>query len=112
MVISVLLLEKLGYMLSEGVMLVWLMLGMFGWLILRRRISGRPAFSNQDRALLFNTSPAVVSLPKLCLRFFVAVFLFSSIGALEVLVFAPLGAAILSVALLFSCATVVNITLL
>jgi len=40
-----------------------------GFIMLRRKWSGRPAFSNEDRDLLFNTPPAAVSTPKLCLRF-------------------------------------------
>jgi hypothetical protein len=112
MVMSVLLLEKFGYMLWEGLMLLCLMLGTLGWLILRRKMSGRPAFSKHDRILLFNTPPVAVSVPQLCLRFLLAVFLFSCIGALEMSVLAPLGAAILSVSLLLSCAAVVNMTLL
>jgi hypothetical protein len=109
---SVLLLEKFGYMIWEVLMLACLVFGTLGWLALRRKMSGRPAFSKQDRALLFNTPPAPVSLPKLCLRFVLAVLLFSCIGAIEMSVFAPLGAAILSVSLLVSCAAVVNMTLL
>jgi hypothetical protein len=109
---SVLLLEKFGYMLWECLILVCLILGTLGWLTLRRRMTGRAAFSNQDRRLLFNTPPATLSVPKLCLRILIAVFLFSSIGALEMLIFAPLGAATVAVALLFSCAVVVKITLL
>ena len=109
---SVLFVEKFGYILWEGLMLVFLTLATLAWLGLRRKMSGRPAFSKQDRILLFNTPPAAVSAPKLCLRFLLAVFLFSCIGALEMFVFAPLGAAILSVSLLLSCAAVVNMTLL
>ena len=112
MVMSVLLLEKFGYMLWESLMLVYLIVGTLGWLTFRRRMTGRPAFSNQDRALLFNTRPATVSVPKLCLRLVAAVFLFSGVGALEMFAFAPLGAAIVSVAMLFSCAAVVNMILL
>jgi hypothetical protein len=107
-----LLLEKLGYMLGEGFVLVCIITGSLGFVALRRRLSGRPAFSNEDRNLLFNTPPAAVSTPRLCLRFGLAVFLFCCIGAFEVLVFAPLGAATLSVFLMLSCAGIVNITLL
>lgn len=109
---SVLLLEKLGYMLGEGLVLLCIITGSLGFIMLRRKMSGRPAFSNEDRTLLFNTPPAAVSTPKLCLRFGLAVVLFCCIGVLEALVFAPFGAAIVSVSLLLSCAGIVNITLL
>jgi hypothetical protein len=106
-----LLLEKLRYMLWEGLVLACVVTGSLGFVTLRRKMSGRPAFSSADRTLLFNTPPAAVSTPKLCLRFGLAVILFCCIGMLEVLVFAPFGAAILSVSLLLSCAAIVHITL-
>ncbi|MGE5305394.1 MAG: hypothetical protein ACM3TN_18955 [Alphaproteobacteria bacterium] len=109
---SLLLLAKLGYMLWEGLVLVCIITGSLGFVALRRKLTGRPAFSNEDRALFFSTPPAAVSIPKLCLRFVLAVFLFCGIGALEWLVLAPFGAAILSVSLLLSCAGIVNIILL
>lgn len=109
---SLLLLAKLGYMLWEGLVLVCIITGSLGFVALRRTLSGRPVFSNEDRTLLFNTPPAAVSIPRLCLRFGLAVFLFCGIGAFEILVFAPFGGAILSVSLLLSCAGIVNITLL
>jgi hypothetical protein len=112
MVMSPLLLEKLGYVLWEGLVLLCVITGSLGFVMLRRKWSGRPAFSKKDRDLLFNTPPAAVNPPKLCLRFAMAVFLFCCIGALDMFVFAPLGAAILSLSLLLSCAGIVNITLL
>jgi hypothetical protein len=112
MIMPGVLLEKFGYMLWEGLMLVCLVLASLAWLTLRRKMSGRPAFSNRDRALLFSTPPAAASLPRLCLRFVLAVILFSCIGAVEICLFAQLGAAILSVTLLLSCAGIVNMTLL
>jgi hypothetical protein len=105
-------LEQLGYFLWEGLVLVCVVVGSLAFVTLRRKMSGRPALINQDWKLLFNNPPATLSKPKLCLRFALAVFLFSCIGVLEVLVFAQLGAAILSVSLLVSCAGIVNIILL
>jgi hypothetical protein len=80
--------------------------------MLGRKMSGRPAVSNRDRALLFNTPPAAASTARLCLRFAAAVCLFALIGALEMFALAPFGAAILSVCLLLSCAAIVNFTVL
>jgi hypothetical protein len=109
---SILVLEKMGYVLWEGLVLTCVLFGSVGFVVLRRKMSGRPAFTNQDRNLLFNTPVAAESTPKFYLRFGLAVFLFCCIGVLEILFFAPLGAAILSVSLLLSCAGIVNMTLL
>ena len=109
---SIFFFAKLGYILWEALMLALLVAASLGWLMLRRKMTGRPAFSNRDRALLFNTPPAAASTPRLCLRFAVAVCLFAPIGALEMFALAPYGAAILSVSLLFSCAAIVNFTVL
>jgi len=109
---SIFFLAKLGYILWEALMLVLLAVASLGWLALRRKMSGRPAFSKPDRALLFNTPPAAGSVPPLCLRFAAAVCLFAPIGAFEMFALAPFGAAILSVCLLLSCAAIVNFTIL
>jgi hypothetical protein len=105
-------LEQMGYVLWEGLVLVCVLAGSLAFVVLRRKMSGRPALINQDWKSLFKKPPATVSKPRLCLRFALAVFLFSCIGVLELLVFAQLGAAILSVSLLVSCAGIVNIILL
>ena len=109
---SLLLWEKFGYMLWEGLVLVCVIAAALGLIVLRRKLSGRPAFSNQDKILLFNTRPAAPSLLQLCFRFSLAILLFSCIGLVEILAFAPFGAAILSVSLLFSCAGIVTVTVL
>ena len=109
---SLLLLEKLGYLLWEGLVFVCVITGALGLVMLRRKLGGRPVFSNADWNLLFNTPPAAVSIPKLCLRFGLAVVLFCGIGAFEVLVLEQFGAAILSASLLLSCAGIINITFL
>ena len=109
---SPLLLEKLGYVLWEGLVYLCVIAGSLGFVMLRRRLSGRRAFSGEDRTLLFNTSPAAVSAPTLFLRFAMAVVLFCCIGEVEILVFAPLGPAIVSLFLLLSCAGIVNMILL
>ena len=105
-------LEQMGYVLWEGLVLVCMVVGSLAFVMLRRNMSGRPTLRNQYWKLLFNNPLATVSKPKLCLRFALAVLLFSCIGVFEVLVFAQLGAAILSISLLVSCAGIVNIILL
>ncbi len=105
-------LAQMGYVLWEGLVLASIVVGSVAFVVLRRKISGRPAFLKQDWKSLFNTSPAPAPKPKFCLRFTLAVFLFSCIGVFEAFAFAELGAAILSISLLVSCATIVNIILL
>lgn len=105
-------LEQMGYILWEGLVLVCVVAGSLAVVMLRRKMSGRPALTSHDWKALFNAPTTTASLPKFYLRFAVAVLLFFCIGVLEVLVFAQLGAAILSVSLLVSCAGIVNIILL
>ena len=105
-------LEQMGYVLWEGLVLVCMVVGSLAFVMLRRKMSGRPALTSHDWKALFNAPATTPSMPKFCLRFALAVCLFFCIGVLEVLVFAQLGAAILSVSLLVSCAGVVNIILL
>ncbi len=104
--------EQIGYLLWEGSVLACVVVGTLAFVVLRRRINGKRRPLKQDWKSLFNTSPAPVSKPRFCLRFVLAVFLFSGIGFFEVIAFAHLGAAILSVSLLVSCAGIVNTLLL
>lgn len=103
-------LEQMGYFLWEGLLLLWVFVGSLAFVIVRRRINGRARGIKQDWKSLFSGSAR--SRPQSCLRLALAVFLFSGIGLLEVFAFAQLGAALLSVALIVSCAGIVNIILL
>ena len=105
-------LDQMGYVLWEGLVFVCVVAGGLALVMLRRKMRGRPALTSHDWKALFNAPATTASMPKFCLRFAAAVFLFSCIGMLEILVFAHLGAAILSVSLLVSCAGVVNTILL
>jgi preprotein translocase subunit SecG len=105
-------LEQFGYVLWEGFVLVCVVVVSLALVMLRRKMRGRPALTSHDWKALFKARGTTESMPKFCLRFAVAVFLFSCLGLLEVFVFAQLGAAILSVSLLVSCAGIVNIILL
>lgn len=105
-------LEQIGYVLWEGLVLASIFAGTLAFVVLRRKINGKRRLIKQDWKSLFNNSPAPVSKPRFCLRFVLAVFLFSCIGFFEFIAFAQLGAAILSVSLLVSCAGIVNTMLL
>jgi hypothetical protein len=104
-------LEQMGYLLWEGLLLLCIFAVSLTFVILRRKISGKDRGIKQDWKSLFNGSSAP-SKPQLCLRLALAVLLFSCIGTLEVLAIAQLGAALLSVSLIVSCAGIVNIILL
>ncbi len=104
--------EQMGYLLWEGLVLSCVVLGTLAFVIFRRKLNGKPALIREDWKLLFNSSSARQSKPRFRLRFVLAVFLFSCIGVFEVLAFAQLGAAILSVSLVVSCAGIVNTILL
>jgi hypothetical protein len=104
-------LEQMGYLLWEGLLLLCVFAGSLAFIIVRRKMNGKARGIKQDWKSLFNGSSAR-SKPQLCLRLALAVFLFSCIGVLEVFAFAHLGAALLSVSLIVSCAGIVNIILL
>jgi hypothetical protein len=104
-------LEQMGYLLWEGLLLLCVFVGSLAFVIVRRKINGRARGLKQDWKSLFNGSPAR-SKPQSCLRLALAVLLFSCIGVVEVLAFAQLGAALLSVSLIVSCAGIVNRILL
>jgi hypothetical protein len=104
-------LEEMGYLLWEGMMLITIILGTLGFVAIRRKINGRPAFSAQDRKLLFNT-PVGRPAMHVCFRFALAMLLFTATALFEIPLFASFGAAILFVSLLVSCAGIINFTLL
>lgn len=105
-------LSQMGDVLWEGLVFACVVAVSLALVMLRRKMNGRPALTSHDWKALFKAAAPPASLPKFCLRFAAAVFLFSCIGMLEILVFAHLGAAVLSVSLLVSCAGIVNVILL
>jgi hypothetical protein len=104
--------ELIGYILSEIVMLLFVILVALGLIVLRRKNNGQPAFTDHDRRLLFHWPARGALTPKLCFKFGIASLLFSFVGVLEILLFAPFGAAILSGTLLMTSAGIVNLTIL
>ncbi len=104
--------EQTGYLLWEGLVLLCMVMGTLAFVRFRRKLNGKPTLIKEDLKLLFNSSSTPRCKPRFCLRFILTVFLFSCIGVFEVLAFAQLGAAILSVSLVVSCAGIVNTILL
>jgi hypothetical protein len=103
--------DKIGFILWEVTMLLVVISAGIGVLVLRRKASGRPAFSHRDRQLFFGQSQAKKAPHKLLAKFTMAVLLCLSTALLEFLILAPLGAGMLTVVLLLTSLGIVNKTL-
>jgi hypothetical protein len=101
-------LEKTGFVLWEGITLLMVIFGGIGMVALRRRASGRPAFTYEDRQLFFGRSRMRLPTPRLLFNFGVAIVLCFFSALLEVLILAPLGAGLLTVVLLLTSLGIVN----
>jgi hypothetical protein len=99
--------EKFGYVLWEGIILPIVIFGGIGLLVLRRKSRGKPAFTNQDYELFFGASKIKMSKPKEVLTLGLAVILCLIIGGLEFIVLAPLGATLLTSALVLTSLAIV-----
>ena len=94
--------ENSGYWLWEGMaFLTQIFIGL-GLLVLRRKASGRPAFTDADRKLFFGPSRLRWSAARFWINFSAAVFLCCFIGLLEHLILARFGASILATAQLLT----------
>ena len=90
--------ERIGYFLWEGVTFLTILLVGTGLLVLRRKVRGRPAFTNYDRQLFFGPPPVTVSKPRFYINFGIAVFLCYLVVFLEYQLLARFGASILATA--------------
>ena len=90
--------ERIGYFLWEGVTFLTILSVGTGLLVLRRKASGRPAFTNDDRQLFFGPPDVTVSKPRFYINFGIAVFLCYLVGSLEYQILARFGASILATA--------------
>jgi hypothetical protein len=100
--------ENIGYWLWEGIAFVMQLSVAMGLLVLRRKASGRPAFTDEDRRLFFSPSQLTVSMPKFWINFTMAVFLTYPIGLLEHMFLAPLGASFFATAHLLTLFAIVK----
>jgi hypothetical protein len=100
--------DKIGFVLWEAITLLIVIFGGIGLTVLRRRARGRPGFTNQDRQLFFGDSIARMSKLRVVLNFGLAVVLCFVIGFFEIMIFAPLGAGLLTAILLLTCLGIVN----
>jgi hypothetical protein len=100
--------EKIGFVLWEGITLLVVILSGLGLLVLRRKFSGKPAFTNEDWQLFFGHSKIRLSSSTLLLNFGITVFLCLFIAILETRIFEPLGAGPLTVLLLLTSLGIVK----
>lgn len=77
-------------------------------LVVRRKASGSPAFSDRDRQLFFGRAEVRVSKPRLCINFGIAVLLCYFASFLEYLFLARFGASILAAAQLLTLLAIVK----
>lgn len=102
------LLDKLGYMISEIPPLLFLVWFAIRFTQFRRRQRNQPIFSDADRLLLFGSSKRRPAGPMFYLKLALAVAAVAALGLLEILVLAPLGAAILTGVVLLTSTTIVR----
>jgi hypothetical protein len=94
--------EQIGYFLWEVITFSTILFTGIGLLVLRRKASGRPAFTDHDRQLFFGHPEVKVSRPRFYVNFSIAVFLCYLAGSLESLILARFGASILAAAQLIT----------
>jgi hypothetical protein len=75
--------EHLGHLLWELITFSTILFAGVGLLVLRRRASGKPAFTERDRRLFFGRPEIKLSKPRFYLNFGIAVFLCYSAGRLS-----------------------------
>gem|GEM_PF-766228 len=100
--------EHLGHLLWELITFSTILFAGLGLLILRRRATGKPAFTERDRRLFFSRPEMKLSKPRFYLNFGIAVFLCYSAGFLEYLLLACFGAGILATAQLLTFLSIVK----
>ena len=100
--------EHLGHLLWELITFSTILFASVGLLILRRSVSGKPAFTERDRRLFFGRPEIKLSEPKFYLNFGIAVFLCYWAGFLEYLLLARFGAGILATAQLLTFLSIVK----
>ena len=102
------LMDKLGYTLSEIPLLIFIV-----WFAVRffqfcRRKNHQPSYSETDRELLFGKPRQRSAKTEVCLRLELAIVAVATVGVLELLVLAPLGAAIVTTSLVLTSTAIVH----
>ena len=102
------LMDKLGYLLSEIPLLIFIVWFAVRFFQYRRRKDHRPSYSETDRELLFGTPRQRPAKTEIYLRLALAIGAVTMIGVLEFLVLAPLGAAIVTTSLVLTSTAIVH----
>lgn len=106
------LMERLGYFISEApilILMIWSSVQIVRW---RRARQNRVAFNQHDRNLLFHSGSKRPNTLRFCARFLLAVVAVTMLAFVQLVVLAPLGAAIITGALVLTSAAVVYRVLL
>ena len=106
------LMERLGYFISEApilIFMIWSSVQIVRW---RRARQNRAAFNQHDRNLLFHAGSKRPNTLRFCARFLLAVAAVTMLAFVQLVVLAPLGAAIITGALVLTSAAVVYRVLL
>jgi hypothetical protein len=106
------LMEKLGYLLSELpvlALMIWVAVKIVYW---RRGRENRPRFNEGDRRMLFQAAQYGPDHWQFYPRFVLAVLAVSILGFLQTVVLAPLGAAIVTGAFVLTSTAIVHGVLL
>jgi len=103
--------ELSGYFLWEGFTFLLQILFAMSLLVLRRKASGRPTFTDADRQLFFARPRVKRSTPKFWIHFGIAAFLCFCAGLLELLILGPFGVSALGTAQLITYMGIVKMLL-
>jgi hypothetical protein len=102
------LLDRIGYILSEIIMLLVVISSTKGILWLRRGRGQRRFLGRSDRKKFFQPIKLTASAPMRFFRYAVIFTLVVTIGPIEIVVLSQFGAAIIAGVLLVTCATIVH----
>jgi hypothetical protein len=100
--------DKLGYIISEApvfFLVIWVAVRLVQY---RRYRNKQPLFSERDRAMLFPENKVDLRSPALRVKFARCILLATAATYVEFLMLAPLGAAILCIALVLTTAGIVQ----
>jgi hypothetical protein len=104
--------EHIGYILSEAPFLCLIIAATIKLVSWRRARANRPGFSDLDRDTLFRAPDRRPRRWQFYARFLLAVLAVLGVGLLQFIALAPLGAAVLTAALVLSSAAIVRRLLL
>ena len=102
------LMEKMGYILSEAPVLFFVIWFTIRLIQFRRRRKRQPIFSETDRWLLFGNPKRRSETIRFYLKLSLAIVAAAAVAILEIITLAPLGAAIITGALLLTSGMILH----